>query len=292
MAVPVAPTVPTLCTEAFTRCGISAPSTAQLTRAENEWFEEVKRDIASRKSWHSTEETIIVIPAAYLQVYAMPTTLIRIQRMRFYRGTTTGTAQAGGSATITVASGTGNAQWKGRKIFLLSGTGAAQAGRITNVSGDVVTISCNWDTQPSTDTVYMIADVEREITGPERGFTLDGLSPGTTLRAWDFLEHNLRFWPALDNAGQYAIEIDGIVDLSLVDRTDTRLVRVLREWREPLVRGLMVRIKEDQDDDQVDRDERKYEKAILNTMKQDGRKRLRAEAPSLRSIGGTVRRIR
>jgi hypothetical protein len=292
MAVPVAPSVTTLCTEAFRRCGIAAPTVAQLTRAEDEWFEEVKRDLTSRKTWHSNEETLVVIPQAYLQVYAMPTPLIRIQRMRFYRGTTTGLATAGGSNTITIASGMGNTQHKGRKIFLVSGTGAAQAGRITNVAGDVYTISCTWDTVPVAGTGYMIADTEQMVIGPEHGFALDGRSPSTMLVSWDFVEHNLRFWPALDNAGQYALEIDGAVDLSLVDRTDGRLVRLLREWREPLVRGVMVRIKEDQDDPDVDRDERKYEKAIVNTMKQDGRKRLRGEAPVFRSVGGFARRRR
>lgn len=292
MSNPIAPTVLTLCTEAYVRSGVPTPSVAQLARAEDEWFEEVKRDIASRKTWHSTEETLIVIPTAYLQVYAMPNPLIRILRMRFYRGTKTGTATAGGASTITIATGTGDTQDRGKKIFLISGTGIAQAGRISAVSGDIYTISCAWDTQPVAGTGYMIADTERSVSGPEHHFPLDGISPGTLLQYWDFIESQLRFWPALDNAGQYGLEIDGDVDLSLVDRTDTRLVRLLREWREPLVRGLMVRIKEDQDDGDVDRDERKYEKAMINTMRQDTRKRLRGEAPTLRSLGGNVRRSR
>lgn len=289
MTLPIAPTVISLCTEAFTRCGIALPSVAQLARAEDEWFEEVKQDIASRKKWHSVEETLVVIPSAYLQVYAMPPPLVRVLRMRFYRGSTTGLATAGGSSTITVAAGTGNAQHKGLKVFLVSGTGAAQAGRITGVSGDVYTISCAWDTPPVAGTGYLIAETERRIEGPDSGFQLDGISPGTLLTRWDFIEHTLRFWPPLDDAGQYAIEIDGTVDLSLVDRDDARLVRLLREWRQPLVRGLMVRMKEDQDDPDADKDDVKFERAVTKAMKLDGMKRLRGDAPSLRSAGGLVR---
>lgn len=292
MAVPTAPTVTSLCTEAFIRSGIPSPSTAQLLRAEDEWFEEVKRDIAGRKKWHSVEETLVVIPHAYLQVYAMPTPLIRVLRMRFYRGQQTGTATAGGTSTITIAAGTGNGQHVGRKIFLTGGTGAAQSGRIIGVSGDLYTMSCPWDTVPSTDTTYMIIDTERLVEGPECAFKLDGIPPSTDIQYWDFIEHNLRFWPALDNAGQYALEIDGTVDISLIDKSDARLVRCLREWREPLVRGLMVRIKEDVDDDQVDRDERKYEKSIVAAMRQDTVKRQRAEGPAFRMMGGAVRRKR
>lgn len=289
MATPTTPTVTTLITEAFRRCGIANPTSAQLLRATDEWFEEVKRDIASRKTWHSNEETMVVIPQPYLQVYAMPSPVQRVLRVRFYRGTKTGTAQAGSADTITIAAGTGDANDRGKKIFLTGGTGQAQVGRITGVSGAVYTISCDWETNPSTDTTYMIADTERPVVGPERLLPLHGISPSTSILQWDFVEHNLRVWPPVDNAVQYALEVDGDVDLSLIDTADARLTRLVREWREPLVRGVMVRIKEDQDDPDVDRDERKYEKAVLMVMKQDGRKRLRAEAPAAQSVGGTVR---
>jgi hypothetical protein len=212
--------------------------------------------------------------------------------MRFYRGATTGTATAGGSNTITIAAGTGNAQHRGLKIFLVSGIGAAQGGRITGVSGDVYTISCSWDTAPVAGTGYMIADTERLIEGPESQFRLEGKSPGTMLLYWDFIEHTLRFWPPLDDAGQYALEVDGLVDLSLVDRTDARMVRLLREWRQPLVRGLMVRMKEDQDDPDSDKDEAKFERSVSKSMRVDANKRLRAEGPAMRSIGGAVRKGR
>lgn len=292
MALPTAPTILSVCTEAYTRSGIPTPSVEKLTRAENEWFEPVKRDIAARKKWHSIEETMIVIPEPYLQVYAMPTQLLRVLRMRFYRGTKTGIAEGGGTNTITIRTDTGDANDRGRKIFLTSGTGQAQAGRITAVSGNLYTISCPWDVTPIAGTGYMIADTEQPVTGPESAFHLDGIAPSTALLYWDFIEQNLRFWPCLDDANQYALELDGTVDISLIDKNDARIVRVLREWWEPLVRGLMVYIKEDLDDDQVDRDERKYEKATKNTMIQDARKRLRGEAPGFRSIGGAVKRRR
>jgi len=292
MAMPTPPTVNSLCREAFRRCGIASPTTAQLTRAEDEWFEDVKREIASRKTWHSIEETIAVIPQAYLQVYALPTTILRIMRMRFYRGATTGVAQGGGASTITVAAGTGQASWAGRKIFLTDGVGAAQAGRIVAVNGDVVTISCSWVTQPSAGTSYVIADNETPIDGPTRNLRLDGRSPSSHVLAWDFIEHTFRISPPLDNARQYGIEIDGEIDISLIDKTDPRITHLLREWRSAIVYGVMVKIKEDQDDASVDRDERKFEKALMQAMKQDGRKRLRGEAVAMQSIGGMPRRRR
>ena len=291
MAAPVAPTVPSLCIEAYRRCGVQTPTTDQITRATNEWFEDVKRDIATRKDWHTTDETMVIIPQSSTQVYAMPAPVMRIKRVRFYRGTKKGTAQAGSTSGITIAAGTGDPNDKGKKIFITGGTGAAQAGRIVLRSGDVYSISCPWGTQPNSNSTYMIADTEKYIEGPSL-LPMHGISPGTAPTIWNFVEANFQIWPPLDSADEYALEIDGEVDLSLIDTQDARIVRLLREWREPLVRGLMVHIKEDQDDLEVDRDERKFEKSVVNTMKQDVRKRLRGEAPAFRTVGGTVRRRR
>jgi hypothetical protein len=291
MALPTAPTISSLCTEAFTRCGVSNPTAEQLARAERQWFEEVKRDLAARKDWHTVEETMIIIPSPYVQVYAMPGALMRVMRMRFYRGEKTGQAQGSGSNSITVAAGTGDVNDLGKKMFLTEGTGAAQSGRIIDVFGDEYTMSCPWETLPATDTEYVIAETETWVPGPAI-VPLSGIGASTQITGWNFIEQNLQFWPVLDDENQYAIEVDGAIDLSLVDSNDARIVRLLREWREPLVRGMMVRIKEDHDDPDVDKDERKYERAAMNVMKQDVRKRLRAESPAFRSPGGGLRRKR
>ena len=52
MAVPTVPTVNSILTEAFRRCGVPSPTVAQLTRAEDEWFEEVKQELQAEKRWH------------------------------------------------------------------------------------------------------------------------------------------------------------------------------------------------------------------------------------------------
>jgi hypothetical protein len=290
MAVLTAPTIDTLVTEAFAVCGVSNPSAAQLQRARDHWFQEVLTEVQGRKGFHSVEETMVVIPQPYLQVYAMPSPLQRVLRMRFYRGTKTGTATAGGTDTITIAAGTGNAQDRGRKLFTLSGTGAAQVGRIIGVTGDEYEMSCNWGTTPTAGTTYMIADSEWVVLGPERIDDLDGRTVSTTLQRWDFIEHNLRFAPALDNAGQYALEIDGVVDLCLIDANDARVTRLLREWRNPLKHGLIWKIKEDQDDELEARADQKFKNATKDVMIADARKRQRGDAPAFRSPGGTVRK--
>lgn len=290
MAVLTPPTIDMLITEAFTACGVPSPSTAQIQRARDHWFPEVLMEIQGRKKFHTIEETMVVIPQPYLQVYAMPSPLQQVLRMRFYRGTKAGTATAGSADSITIATGTGTAQDRGRKLFTISGTGAAQVGRIVAVTGDVYEMSCDWGTEPTAGTTYMIADTEMEISGPEKITALDGRSVSTLLQSWDFIEHNLRFSPALDDAEQYALEIDGVVDLCLVDADDARVTRLLREWRNPIKQGLMWKIKEDQDDELEQRADQKFKSATKDVMVADARKRQRGEASGFRSYGGLLRK--
>lgn len=83
MAVPTVPTVTTILTEAFRRCGVPSPTTAQLTRAEDEWLEEVKQEIQAEKRWHALEDTQTITSVASQQAYSKPSPLDRVLRMRF-----------------------------------------------------------------------------------------------------------------------------------------------------------------------------------------------------------------
>lgn len=79
----------------------------------------------------------------------------------------TGTAQAGGASSITLAaaaSGT-NDIYNFERIFLIEGTGAGQSRLITAYNGTskVATVNRAWTTQPSTDTVYSIVGADADM---------------------------------------------------------------------------------------------------------------------------------
>ncbi len=290
LPVPTAPTVTSLITEAFARCGVASPTAEQLLRGEDEWLEEVKRDLSADKRWHAIEETVVLIPTAYAQEIPIPSPLIRATVLRWYRGDRHGTATAGGTRTITIAAGTGVDTDLGRKLFTLGGTGSGQVGRIVSRSGDVYTVQDDWVTVPDNTTTYFIAESERQLRGPDPSLSLVGGGPGSDYQAWDYHEASLRLSPPLLPSIYGALEIDGIVDISLIPKADPRMVRILREWRSALLRGLIVRIKEDQDDADVDRDERKYEAVKTKLMKQDSQKRRGIGMSAARSVGGLPRR--
>lgn len=77
-----------------------------------------------------------------------------------YAGLETGTAQAGGSATITLAADAvaTNDYYKDQSVYIMSGTGAGQTNRITGYVGatTVATVETAWATQPDNTSVYLV----------------------------------------------------------------------------------------------------------------------------------------
>lgn len=295
MALPVAPSISSLLTEAFQRARGEqvTPTTEQLQRAENNWLQEVIDELSSLRNWNPGEETIVLIPVAYVTVYAIPSPLFNVREVWFYRGDITGTAQAGASNSITLAAATTATEneLRGKKLYLTSGTGAGQSNRITayNSSTKVATVACAWATNPSSDTTYMVEDTEYQVSGPTPSLPRHGISPGTSITGWDVYENQVHINPPLDNAGEYALELRGQVDLMLVDETDARWTRILREWREPIVRGIMQRIYEDDDDENAIRYEGKVNVAKLNVARRDSRRK-EGQMPGFKSVGGLPRR--
>ena len=283
MAVPTVPTTTSLLTESFRRCGIPTPTVAQLLRAEDEWLEEVKQELDAEKRWHNLEDTQVVLTVAYQQAYTIPSPLFRILRIRFYDGDVKGTATAGGATTITVATGDDNDL--GRKIFLTGGTGSGQVNRIISRSGTTYTVQNTWVTNPTSGTTYMIANIEQELQGPYVGIRQLGNSPSNLCTHWEEFEAQFMVFP-IPNLSTYAFEVDGIVDISLVDETDARLTRLLREWRIAIVLGVMTRIQQEQNDDQLAVTQQLYDKAILRLKIKDSRKRRGITPAAMRGPGG------
>lgn len=221
MAVPVVPTVNSILTESFRRCGIPSPTTAQLTRAEDEWLEETKQELYTEKRWHALEDTQTIASVAGTRSYALTSPLYRILQIRFL-----------------------------------------------DAAGDY------WPMQ-----------------GPENNIKLLGDGQAARSTHWEEFENLIYVFPIPD-AATYSYEVDGIVDISLVDESDARLTRVLREWRPALIYGVMYRIAQDQSDfDLVDRigdvdGNGFYGLAAKRLMRSDSRKRRPLEGSAMRGPGG------
>jgi hypothetical protein len=217
--LPVVPSVSRLVTEAYRRMGHPNPSVADLLRAEDEWFEEVKREIADKKSWRGLEETTTVSTVVGQQLYTIPATYARITAIRLTWGTT----------------------------------------------------------------------YEREIDGPNEGMRRLALVQGMPSQ-WEEYEGEFLLYPVPDRA-DYSLAIRGIVDLSLVDKSDARLVKLQREWRTPLLYGLMQKIAEDDADWTAAQYHKQLKgEAILDRKIADSRNRRRGTGAGFRGPGGLPRR--
>ena len=225
MANPTVPTVSSILTESFRRCGIPSPTSTQLTRAEDEWLEEVKQELMTEKRWHNLEETSTVTSVANQRAYTTPSPLYRILQIRFL-----------------------------------------------DAAGDY------WP-----------------MDGPYVNIKLLGDGTASRSTKWEEFESSFMVHPIPD-ASTYTFEIDGIVDISLVDETDARLTRLLREWRPALIYGVMLRIAQDQSDwDLADRlgdvdGTGLYGMAAKRLMRQDSRKRRPMSGSAMIGPGGMPRR--
>ena len=289
MALPIAPTIATVLTEAYTRGGIPTPTTAQLTRAEDEWLQEVLQDLSTLKGWNPGEDTQVVLATQFVQSYSIPSPLYRMLEIRWFQPGLTGTASAGAAGTITLATGLNVGDVEGHKIFTTGGTGSGQVRRATdyNSGTGVATITPNWTTTPDGTTTYMVPFAEWELVR-QKGLFRGGTNQATDAKHFEEFEHEFLIDPIPDTTTR-VMEVRGFVDLMLVDETDARWTRVLREWREPIIKGLMMRMFEDHDDDNREKYEELLDKAKFNTARRDSRRKA-GPLPGFRSIGGIPRR--
>lgn len=92
MAVPTQPTKTTIVTEAYKKAGILSPTSAELTRAQDEWLEEIKHEISQKKAgqWWILQETATIsvsqqrhlLPADFGSAIRGPMVIINAQSER------------------------------------------------------------------------------------------------------------------------------------------------------------------------------------------------------------------
>lgn len=86
---------------------------------------------------------------------------------QFNVSTDSGTATAGGAATLTDgAKAWGVNQWTGYRISITAGTGKGQVRNITSNTATVITVSVNWDTNPDATSQYSITGRGANSTTP------------------------------------------------------------------------------------------------------------------------------
>ena len=122
---------------------------------------------------------------------------------------TTGTAQSGNSTSITLASGASSSDdlFNTYVIYLSSGTGSGQYRVISDYTGSskVATVTPNWQTSPSGDSVYHISPAYRyytmnkRITGSRIYYKIETNDNYFLIGEVDFVNAGFKWFPEADS---------------------------------------------------------------------------------------------
>ncbi len=287
MAIPTAPTLDSIVIEALRK----ANSMENYQRAKIEWIEEIKRDIAGRKDWKSLEATTVLIPTAYKQSVVLPTDFGKPVKVLFHSGERTGTsptsANGVGFILLAAAETISEADAKGKLVFVYSGTGSKQVSRIVDYSATtkLATVSPSWTTAPNDGTSkYMISDFERELSyTPWEDIDLNVKTGKPELFA---IYEGSIYANAVPDVSTYAMVVDYLVDISLIDATGTKATELHREWRNALLFGIEFRAYVEKGDARQGFAFQQYETAIARIAGEDARSRRTRRSAALKSIGG------
>lgn len=277
MGIPSNPTLLDIVTEGIHQAGEANPSSSLLTRAQNEWAEEIKNEI-----WHLSKKPKILHVTAYTVInkgqsrYAYPSDYSSDLFLTLLWGSYTGTCQGGTVNTITLDSADlSGDNIVGKEILMMSGSSKGSYAQVvsidqTNPSAKICGMVPDFNTAPSSGDTYMIIDQEypvetRPIFDWEARTKL--VSPG--------LPQYL--YPVGDDISGYFVfncppdvtrgaRLRYYADLSQVDVNSTLMSVLYRRWRNVFIKGIKFRKLADEDDDSAAGAQQDYEREKRNLI--------------------------
>ena len=262
MTAPTAPTLVTITTEAIKKAGYTSTSSSQyatlLARAQSDWIEEVKWDI-----WNVCKK-LTALQKINLQeitkgksIYPLPADFSSHISITLLDGDTTGTAQAGGATSITLAANDASTSAViGKEIVTTGGTGPNQINQITAIdtTTKVVTVAYTWATNPASGTTYRIVDYYYSLTEAPV-WDYDKRSMAHTLVRPEYYHikgDNDNGEIIIDTPDDsYSLKIRYYADLLRIDldsATDPTITQIYRRYRNVLTQGVFVKCLQFQDD--------------------------------------------
>ncbi len=272
MALPTDPSLTTLTTEAWKACGVDSPSSAQLTRAQDEWLQEVLNDIWLKAFQNgdtrlrTLQETLIDVSVDGQGYLDLAVGFDEEVKVTVLKATHTGTATGGAASTITLAADEDitAANAEGKYILITSGTGVDGYRQITdyNATTMVATVDSAWATQPVSGSKYAIIDSVKELD--EVNITeMDGYQPKGKGVPSEFAKYDrkLIFDCAFD-ASTYGIQIRYFLNPHEIDLTSTRFTAIMQNWQSVLKQGLIWKCMRYLDDARQYQEKKDYDTAV------------------------------
>lgn len=267
MAIPADPSVNSIIVEGMNEGGQYAVTngSAAHTAFKNNQFQTLKTELWSACKTDTLLETETCrIASAYTSAITLPTDFDSEIRVILYDAPSDsrGTSQAGGAATITLAStfSADATAVQGSMIFITGGTGSGQYGQILayNNSTKLATLTANWATPPDNTSTYLVATTHIDLARE------DYVKPYTANqrpRWYSRVGTTLVVNPPGDQL--YPLLILYRSNLTQLDETGTLLVKHLRERRSLWIAGIKYKTAERYDDDRAVKWKAEWEQAKM-----------------------------
>ena len=274
MAVPAEPTATTLTTEAWKAAGNLSPSSAELTRATDEWLQEIFNDIWLKSSvmgntrLKTLQETLVDVSTTGIRTWDLAEDMDEELEIEVLDGSRYDTAQTAASTTITLVStdaGT-SANTLGRWVLITSGTGVDEIKQITafDSSTKVATVESAWTATPTASSTYLIVDNQYQLY--EINLTEMSTAIPAAGRPTAFAKYNrqILFDKPWDRA-TYGIRMRYFMNLHEVNLTTgstTRITRIYQNWQDVLKQGLLWKCLRSIDDSRYQAEQQVYERKV------------------------------
>lgn len=270
MSIPSNPLLVDIVTEGINQAGEMNPSAALITRATDNWVEEIKNDI-----WNLAKKPKLLHVTAYTVInqgqsrYAYPSDYSSDLFLTILWGSNSNTCQAGSVNTVTLNANDQSGQnIVGKEILMMTGTSVGSYSQITSYdpSTKIAAMVPDFDTAPVVGDTYMIIDTEypvetRPIFDWEARIKL--VSPG--------LPQYL--YPVGDDESGYFVfncppdirrgaRLRYYSDISQLDSSSTLMSVIYRKWRNIFIKGIKWKKLADEDDDNTDAAQKDYMSAL------------------------------
>lgn len=274
MAIPSDPTLTEIVTEGLKRGGKVNPTAAQITDAKTHQIQEVKADIRLAQVQHPfLLTTAVTATTKGVSRYSWPTDADKIRSVTLLDGPDAwrGTAQSGGSNTITLAADFSEDADEviGKFLAITGGTGSNQMDQVTayNNSTKQATVESSWSTQPDGTSTYLLVNDHLQLWNEDKQFGWDLRRLPTDLGRPDaaaMFAQTLYLNFAPDKI--YVLWWDYYADIDRLNETGPLFVKLLREWRSLWIQGVAAYTAQRFDDDRFDKEWSIYQSMLKNDL--------------------------
>lgn len=276
MAQPTVPTLVTITTESLKKAGHTTPTAAQLTRAQDEWMQEVKNDIWTLAKKLTSLQSVYYQPTVKGRSrYSMPTDFSSLLKMALIDGINTSkVAQAATASSLTLNSGEtfAEADIQGKFLIITVGTGLGSGTQITayNSTTKVASVEPNFQTTPAATDSYIIGNINYPLDESPRwdidgqGYPMKMEKPTRYAPIGDNDDGEFLLYPTPDKV--YAAQISYYANLLNIDLAGTLMATLYDRWRNIWTYGVFVKSLENDNNSKFVEANREYKNMLQSLI--------------------------